>query len=264
MIKDLVFVTGFEKCGTSTLHHWLSQHPDICGSIRKEPQFFEREYWLGEEHYLNTYFAHRDGERFLLDSRPRNAVVPYVADRIKETCPNPKFVFAIREPASRASSAYDHWRRMRPGREPYEFNQAIGDNMVAFFMREGKEPLFTSEQEYLTNLDPAGGTYRRMYIENGLYCRYIKRFGEMFGQDSIMVITLDEISHKPAEVCDRILSFIGTTNFPGIMFTQKNVAPFKLTEPRDLTGLRDFYGELIDWEYLEQVAGQNLKSMWGY
>lgn len=267
MINDMVFVLGFEKCGTSTLHHWLSQHPDICGSIKKEPQYFEREYWLGQDYYLQTYFAHRHGERFLLDSRPRNSVVPYVAERIKESCHEPKFIFTVRDPVKRAISAYDHWKRMRPGREPYSFEMAISDNMMSFFLREGKEPLFTSEEEYLTSLDPAGGTYKRMYIENGLYCRHIKRFEELFGRESIIVVTLDDIARKPSDVCDRLLDFIGTDQFPDIMFDAKNVAPSRIDEPYNsdwLDELHNFYSKKIDWQYLQSITGQDLKSLWGY
>ncbi len=264
MINNMVFVLGFEKCGTSTLHHWLSQHPDICGSIKKEPQFFEREYWLGQDYYLSTYFAHRIDERFLLDSRPRNAVVPYVADRIKESCPNPKFIFTIRDPAQRASSAYDHWKRMRPGREPYSFERAIIDNHLAFCLREGGEPLFTSEEEYLTSLDPAGGTYKRMYIENGLYCRHIKRFEKLFGRESILVVTLDDIARRPHSVCDQITGFIGVNQLADIDLGAKNVAPQRAAESRDLSELREFYKCELDWGYVSELAGYDLKALWGY
>jgi hypothetical protein len=35
-----LFIVGAPKCGTTSLHYWLSQHPEIFMSEPKEPKFF--------------------------------------------------------------------------------------------------------------------------------------------------------------------------------------------------------------------------------
>lgn len=263
MLKGMVFIAGFEKCGTSTLHHWLSQHPNICASIPKEPQYFEREYWLGERYYLRTYFDHRDeyNTTMLLDSRPRNAIVPYVVDRIKESCVDPKFIFLLRNPAHRAVSAWWHWRSMRPGREPLVFKDAILSNMDEFYHNEQRPfELFSSEQEYLTNLDPAGGTYKRLYLENGLYDRHIKRFEQTFGTENIHIILLEDLSYP--STYSGVLDFLQLSFVISESFRNKNEAkmkcPIELNDPL----LIKFYKREIDWDYLNSMVGIDLKRKW--
>jgi|AntDeeMinimDraft_5_1070356.scaffolds.fasta_scaffold01025_3 hypothetical protein len=34
------YLSGFSKCGTTTLGAWLSQSPDICRPKEKEPRIF--------------------------------------------------------------------------------------------------------------------------------------------------------------------------------------------------------------------------------
>ena len=40
--KDKVglFIIGAQKCGTTSLHHYLGQHPELTGSKPKEIDFF--------------------------------------------------------------------------------------------------------------------------------------------------------------------------------------------------------------------------------
>ena len=38
---------GASKAGTSSLHHYLAQHPDVSMSWPKEPNFFTREDYEG-------------------------------------------------------------------------------------------------------------------------------------------------------------------------------------------------------------------------
>ena len=53
------FILGATKAGTTTLHEYLSAHPDIFLSEVKEPQFFCHEdlYKKGMDYYLDRFFA---------------------------------------------------------------------------------------------------------------------------------------------------------------------------------------------------------------
>lgn len=37
-------LAGFEKCGTTSIYHYLNQHPQIYMSPVKEPNFLERDW----------------------------------------------------------------------------------------------------------------------------------------------------------------------------------------------------------------------------
>src|SRR5436190_811051 len=56
------FVVGAAKSGTTSLHVYLDQHPDIFMSKPKEPFFFEAEYDRGPEYYYRRYFGGWNGQ----------------------------------------------------------------------------------------------------------------------------------------------------------------------------------------------------------
>ena len=63
-----LFIVGAPKCGTTSLHYWLSQHPEIFMSDPKEPFYFCKD--LHEEAdnlhgYKVNYFKYRDEESYL-------------------------------------------------------------------------------------------------------------------------------------------------------------------------------------------------------
>ena len=44
--KVNLFLAGAAKCGTTTLHHMLSWHPDIFAGPLKEPHFFALQHFM--------------------------------------------------------------------------------------------------------------------------------------------------------------------------------------------------------------------------
>ena len=66
--KNLVlpnfFVAGCQKCATTSLHHYLIQHPDIYLPVQKETKHFVQDflYNKGIKYYKDTYFSSVSGE----------------------------------------------------------------------------------------------------------------------------------------------------------------------------------------------------------
>ncbi len=42
-----LFIIGAGRCGTTTLFHWLSGHPDIFAAAEKEPHYYSLAYSEG-------------------------------------------------------------------------------------------------------------------------------------------------------------------------------------------------------------------------
>jgi len=42
-MKVNILIAGFQKCGTSALHSFLSEHPNIIGSNPKELDYFKQQ-----------------------------------------------------------------------------------------------------------------------------------------------------------------------------------------------------------------------------
>ena len=107
-----LFIPGAAKSGTSTLHDYLSLHPDINMSVNKEPNY----YWREDkrlEHYAKLYAGGR--YRYLGESSTNYMVLPEVVDRIRKTVSDPRFIFNI--PQSGRSGVVPLLVGQRPLRE---------------------------------------------------------------------------------------------------------------------------------------------------
>jgi len=134
MTLPTFFIIGAAKTGTTSLHYYLSQHPEIQMSMNKEPNFFS-----GPENgipYPNKRVdSLKDYER-LFDRAVRvrgEASVGYtnyprrqgVPERIKQLVPDARFIYLVRDPVARTVSQY-HYRVAVEG-ERRSMREALSD-----------------------------------------------------------------------------------------------------------------------------------------
>ena len=121
------FLIGANKAGTTSLHYYLSQHPDVFMSNPKEPRFFSAEYDRGFEYYRRTYFREYEGERIVGDAATQHLYLPFVAKRIASSIHEPRFTVICRNPVDRIISNY--WHRTSIGLENRSFEEGIDLNL---------------------------------------------------------------------------------------------------------------------------------------
>ena len=93
--KVNAFIIGTQKCGATTLHNTLVQHPEIYGPGPKS-----------KADYMDLYpFLIRPGFR-VLDSTPGYIAHEGTIRKIFDYNPNAKFIFLPRNPVKRAISAW--------------------------------------------------------------------------------------------------------------------------------------------------------------
>lgn len=202
-----LFILGVAKCGTTTLNHYLNQHPSILMAQPKEPLFFEAEYESGNEFYLDKYFSSRDSQALLGDARHRNLYLPFVLPRIKSYVQDDaKFLVILRNPVARA---YSHWWHNYSWRdEKRNFEDAIKDNLARletgpFFEDEREAELYKSTLNYKTGFSPYVS-----YVDSGFYADQIQRFIDTFGADRIKILFLEDLIAKPTEVMQTVFDFL--------------------------------------------------------
>ena len=110
------FVIGAAKSGTTSLHYYLDQHPDVHMSKEKEPNYFSFAHLPdGPKHVIRDRAAYES----LFDSsapvRGEASVTysfwphpPGVAERIHAAVPDAKFIYVVRDPVERTLSHYRH------------------------------------------------------------------------------------------------------------------------------------------------------------
>jgi hypothetical protein len=181
-------VIGASRSGTTSLHHYLGQHPDIYVSPNKSPNYFVAQdpqpdwenatlqamasQWISSLTAYEAQFRGVTNERAIGDISPVYLQSIHTAKRIKETlAPSTKFVAILRNPVDRA---YAHYLgRRRDGLELVESFDAIVERELGGGL----------------NQDIAFGSY----IGCGRYYHFLKPFYEQFPADNIRVYLFDQL-----------------------------------------------------------------------
>lgn len=171
-------IAGAAKCGTTSLDHYLDEHPDICMSKPKQTHFFDNDdyYKQGLEWYARC-FAHHAGQKALGEATPSYLHGEYIAKRILNDLPGVKLLFIFRDPVQRAYSNF--WHGWRKGRELKPFEESLND--------------------------PAN----RHIIERGRYAPYLKVYMDVFGRERMHIILMEQMSKDPHGVLSKVYEFLG-------------------------------------------------------
>ncbi len=187
-------ILGAAKSGTTSLYHYLSQHPQIYMSPVKEPNFFalegEKPYFRGPSDMevmrrsksvslttdIEAYralFRGVSNEKAIGEASTWYLYIPKTPERIRQHIPNAKLIVILRNPVERAYSSFMHL--VRGGREPLtDFAQALREEETR--IRNNWEPLWH-------------------YKQMGFYYAQLKRYFDSFDRDQIGVYLYDDFKH---------------------------------------------------------------------
>ncbi|HLP12115.1 MAG TPA: sulfotransferase [Flavobacteriales bacterium] len=209
------FIAGVEKCGTSSLFHYLLQHRSIIPPQRKDTYFFSNNnrYNKGIEFY-RAFFAHkyykklaelrRGNKTITLDSTAIYFDYPQVPQRIHSMFPNTKVILMLREPVSRTYSNYN--MAVKFGFETLPFEKAIE-------MEEERVKWFENS---VYNKGHNFAFQRVIYKSRSEYINYLPNWKNVFG-DNLYIEFAENLSAKPQETFNGVLDFLGlkhqTVNF---------------------------------------------------
>ena len=107
-----LIIPGVQKAATSSLYHYLVQHPAIVGGNTKEIHFFDLDSkFLRGAKWYKQQFPH--AREYILDATPNYLYEQHIPTRIKETLGNDvRFIVVLREPVSRCFSAWNMYRQI--------------------------------------------------------------------------------------------------------------------------------------------------------
>lgn len=200
------FTLGAGKCGTTSLHAILRQHPDIHASTVKEPTFFCDGFQVVRDpaeyfHLFNSPAPVR------LESSHAYLTNPGTADTLRTLFPDAKFLLILRDPKNRAYSLWRHMRRLK-----HEFDQRPCEDIPDFAAALKAEPQRFASRAFAENC--------RQYVWNFFYCRssfydeQIERYFALFDRSQFHVVSLAELSFAPIETVQEIVRFLGLDPAP--------------------------------------------------
>jgi hypothetical protein len=214
-------ILGAARAGTTSLYHYLEQHPAICMSDPKETPFFPTsEYKNGLDHYWKKYFSGWNGEIALGEANPSNLYLADVPHRIRHTIPESKLIVILRNPVDRAIS---HWRMAHPG-------SPVG-SIVDKDLREIRRGRPSADFHYLD--------YR-------LYAPQLKRYMDLFPESQLKIILFEDLSNRPEPILKSLFNFIDVnpdileSKFPSLNASFNNGTIGQLIKNTARTRLQEF------------------------
>lgn len=193
-------IIGPAKCGTTSLCHYLQQHPDIYLSPAKEPRFFAPEFYAAPPNKLVRKGARREQmnlqeyqslfrdvttEKAIGEASTEYMFFPKSPHRIKELIPQAKLITVLRNPCDRAFSAYCYQRR--DGAENLSFEEAL-----------------KAEEKRSREYWRPGWLYKKA----GFYYEQISRYSELFSPQQLKIFLYEELNQNPLGTLKNIFSFL--------------------------------------------------------
>lgn len=202
-LPDFIII-GAQKSGTTSLHHYLSQHPDLVVPNKKEIHFFDGgintnvdNFNKGEAWYRSHFPLAQDlnDNQKIFETSPLYIFNPLVPKRIFELVPKIKLIVILRNPTERAISHYFHVKRK--GLE----SKSI---LEAFEAENDRLKPVIDKQDYKSEV-----FIQNSYMSRGLYHVQIKRYLRYFTMDNILVINSESFFAEPHITLRQIFQFIG-------------------------------------------------------
>ncbi|TNE91162.1 MAG: hypothetical protein EP330_05820 [Deltaproteobacteria bacterium] len=185
-----VQIIGAQKCGTTTVFDWLDQHPDVYVPDTKEIHFFAREeFWKQGPGYLANFYAGLGDEAAIAGAYVHTMYFPESVARMHSYNPSMKLIAVLRDPVSRAYSAY--WYARKNGWE------TLPTFELALEAEDARARGSRQEQAELT------------YLRHGYYAEQLRPWRDTFGAEQLRVIETGAIRSRPAEVLADLCAWIG-------------------------------------------------------
>jgi hypothetical protein len=223
-------ILGAQKCGTSSLHNYLTQHPGVTAPLRKEVHYFDVNYARGEAWYRGHFG--RQGEPGLnLDSSPYYLFHPAVPARMHQLLPDARLVVLLRDPARRAYSHY--WHERDKGREDLSFEAAID----AEPQRLGRSGQQLADGE----IERSREHQLHSYLARGRYAEQLERWFGFYPRASIHVLRFEDFARDPLAGLNDTLSFLGLPGATSVSLEARNTRRYPAMHAATLARLRDYF-----------------------
>ncbi|KAB1067016.1 sulfotransferase [Tamlana haliotis] len=220
-----LFILGAQKCGTTSLHYYLDQHPLLVGSQPKETDFFSFDgyYEKGVKWYHKCFELNLKPNWLLkFDSSTEYLYIPYCAERIKKYNSNSKFIIIKRDPFKRAVSAYKMYRALSEGKlwsksylkKVKMHNSVLQSKMIELLNRKPFPEFVNLVEEEIKLLDQINNDfiYEPSLISRGNYEHQMNRFLLHFPKENIFEIDFERYTENTIEVLNEVLVFLGVNH----------------------------------------------------
>ncbi len=167
------------KAGTTSLYHYLQDHPQIALPNYKAPEFFvEESNWHRGIDWYRKQFASTEPEAVAI-GEASNAYAKYprfqgIPQRIAKYIPNVRLIYAVRDPIARLRSHYQ--TTFAQGTEKAPFDEAVFTNPI--------------------------------YLNYSRYALQIEQYLEYFSREQLLIITAEDLLNNRQATVRKVYEFL--------------------------------------------------------
>lgn len=223
-VPDFLII-GAQKCGTSSLYTYLSQHPSVCPAFVKEVRYFNNHFQKGlrwyKAHFPSTLYIKMKGRKsghnlITGEGEPSYLPNPIVPQRVFNLIPTVKLIVMLRNPVDRAYSQYHH--RIVRGHEKLSFEEVVEADKAK--LKNGWAGLNTG------NFKSLGHTHYS-YLPRGLYVDQLKMWRDVFPENQFLILKAEEFFRDTQTVFNQVLSFLDLPAYELKEYKRVNASEYK-------------------------------------
>jgi len=199
--KPAFIIIGAQKAGTTAMFRILRQHPQIVAPAEKELHFFDSmrirygDFAAYHEMFPLPYELKPD--KLTYEASPSYLFNPDCPERIYRYSPEIRLVAVLREPVSRAFSAWNMYKSFTHSANPY---------LRLFAERRSFEDAVMQEIGELDKKD--WKTDKFSYIKRGMYIEQLERYLQYVSRESLLILEHSRLIRDPQAVFASMFRFL--------------------------------------------------------
>ena len=255
------FIVGAPRSGTTSLHRYLGQHPDVFMSPLKEPRYFaykdQNVDFRGPAdpvtfnrstvtcwHDYVQLFEDADDQAIVGETSPIYLYSRHAAANIRDTVPDARIIAILRSPVDRAYS--DFLNMVRLAREPLlDFEAAL--EAEASRRQSNWSPFY-------------------YYVAKGRYFEQLMRYFDAFSTSQIKVVLFQDLVEDGEALMNDLSAFLGIEAYAFDAEERHNKSSFPRSKvvhkvvsmPSVKTAKGPFQGPI--WKALDWIREGNLND----
>ncbi len=218
-LKPSAICIGAQKAGTTALYHYLSCNPNVAPSNIKEIDFFNcnSRFSRGISFY-HSHFPRRtpaNSGKLTFDITPGYlGAAQRAAKRIYDYNPNIRLIVLLRNPITRAHSAWQMYRKKHVSNQDWFYDWVRRcDSTVQrdFFVRRPSDFGQNFQKDIADEIEAVecGRMIEMPILLLGMYHRHLKYYCDCFSRNQILVVSSEDLKQDTKGQLRQIEAFVG-------------------------------------------------------
>lgn len=202
-------IIGEAKCGTTSLYHYLCQHPQIISASNKEIHFFDRrpkQFFRYSKYFpLRSFFSNQG--LITGEASPSYLYFPNCAEKISEKFPDMKIIIILRNPSCRA---YSHFLFSRDMLKVIPKNLTFKE-LVELCLSQIESELINYSKYYNGEIEDNEVERRLRWLsilDRGFYLKQIKKWREKFPSKNFLILSYESFFFDINRGLENVFKFL--------------------------------------------------------